>query len=327
MTPGTHAIGEERSPLSLGLEGGLAFPSTPADFSKDYDSGGAYGGRIRYDLRPSWSLAGTFSSHRFKEKKGDKIVFFQPLTLSSYSTFIRWGPWRCHGAVHLGVNRHKQDVETKEETGTSLTYGLGIGMEINLTDLTSAGIDYRLNQFPGGVFSGKPARDTSVIFLVNFYIPQSWAPSQFEGPLKFREIEIAPTPQIADNIKQAQEELDQVQQDIRDRKIPPIHFETDQVVLLPASFEPLDIVGTILRRHLDLSIRIDGHADEVGTEDYNKVLSQDRANVVRTYLIENFSLSADKLSTAAFGKTQPAAPNDTEEGRFLNRRVEFKIIP
>ncbi len=63
----------------------------------------------------------------------------------------------------------------------------------------------------------------------------------------------------------------------------------------------------------------------MGSDSYNQRLSEDRANAVRNYLIEQ-GVSSDRIEAVGYGEKQPVATNDTEEGRQLNRRVEFKIL-
>lgn len=71
------------------------------------------------------------------------------------------------------------------------------------------------------------------------------------------------------------------------------------------------------------SIQLDGHASAEGTEEYNMQLSVDRANSVKTYLV-NSGVDASKITTKGFGETRPISSNATEEGRSKNRRVEIK---
>jgi outer membrane protein OmpA-like peptidoglycan-associated protein len=73
-----------------------------------------------------------------------------------------------------------------------------------------------------------------------------------------------------------------------------------------------------------LKIEISGHTDNVGTYDYNKTLSENRALSVLNYLTEN-GIETSRLKYAGYADTRPVATNDTEEGRALNRRTEFKV--
>jgi OOP family OmpA-OmpF porin len=106
-----------------------------------------------------------------------------------------------------------------------------------------------------------------------------------------------------------------------------IYFEFNKAVIKGESFELLLQVGKVINAHPELAhIRIEGHTDKVGTAEYNLQLSLDRANAVKSFLIELGGVSGARLSTRGYGFDQPIAPNDTEEGRAQNRRVEFLII-
>jgi len=104
-----------------------------------------------------------------------------------------------------------------------------------------------------------------------------------------------------------------------------IFFETGKWDLLPESFAELDKLVKILNDNPGMEIEINGHTDNVGNDESNLVLSQKRAAAVVTYLLGKGVLS-ERLDSAGFGETQPVAPNETEDGRALNRRVEFMIV-
>ena len=72
-------------------------------------------------------------------------------------------------------------------------------------------------------------------------------------------------------------------------------------------------------------IEISGHTDDVGPDQINQTLSENRAKSVYQYLITN-GIAATRLIYKGYGKTQPSAPNDTDDNRAKNRRTEFKII-
>jgi outer membrane protein OmpA-like peptidoglycan-associated protein len=74
-----------------------------------------------------------------------------------------------------------------------------------------------------------------------------------------------------------------------------------------------------------LTIEISGHTDNVGSNLYNQQLSEDRAKSVVEYLIDN-GIDAGRLTYAGYGEEQPIATNETEEGRQMNRRTEFKVL-
>jgi outer membrane protein OmpA-like peptidoglycan-associated protein len=104
-----------------------------------------------------------------------------------------------------------------------------------------------------------------------------------------------------------------------------IHFEFDKTVLLPESFKELDRLYCFLRDNKDIHILIEGHTDNIGTDEYNQELSLRRAKVVAEYLIDK-GINQERLTWKGYGKTRPISYNQTEEGRKINRRVAFRII-
>jgi OOP family OmpA-OmpF porin len=101
-----------------------------------------------------------------------------------------------------------------------------------------------------------------------------------------------------------------------------IQFEFDSSVLKTSSYPILDATSADLRA-TGASAELDGFASSEGTAAHNMRLSKDRAESVKTYLV-NSGVAAKKLKVKAFGETHPVADNSTEAGRILNRRVEFK---
>ncbi len=104
-----------------------------------------------------------------------------------------------------------------------------------------------------------------------------------------------------------------------------IYFDFDSWELHPRSFVELRKLLKILEQNPAMTIEIIGHTDSIGEDDYNKYLSRKRAKSVVTYLIEN-SIKIQRLNYKGEGEEIPVATNKTQEGRFLNRRVEFRIV-
>lgn len=104
-----------------------------------------------------------------------------------------------------------------------------------------------------------------------------------------------------------------------------IFFEFDKSTLLPQSYVELDRLYKLLVEVPTIKIEISGHTDSKGSAAYNQGLSERRAKAVVDYLVAR-GIGEDRLTYAGYGLTQPIASNDTEEGRALNRRTEFKII-
>lgn len=104
-----------------------------------------------------------------------------------------------------------------------------------------------------------------------------------------------------------------------------IFFDFDKATLRPESTNELQRLTKLLTDVPTLKIEISGHTDSKGANDYNLKLSDNRAKAVVDYLIKA-GISADRLTYKGYGEEQPISTNDTDAGRQLNRRTEFKII-
>ncbi len=102
-----------------------------------------------------------------------------------------------------------------------------------------------------------------------------------------------------------------------------ILFDTGKATIQPASAKTLQEIATLLTEHPDLQLLIEGHTDNTGGFETNRALSKERAAAVKTYLVENHGIDGARLKIIGLGATQPAASNDTEQGRAENRRVEL----
>jgi outer membrane protein OmpA-like peptidoglycan-associated protein len=101
-------------------------------------------------------------------------------------------------------------------------------------------------------------------------------------------------------------------------------FDTAKYTLKPGAREKLSKVAGILLAYPGLNIEVDGHTDNVGGDEYNQNLSEQRAGSVRDYLVAQ-GVATNSVTAKGFGKTQPVATNDTAEGRQTNRRVELVV--
>ena len=102
-----------------------------------------------------------------------------------------------------------------------------------------------------------------------------------------------------------------------------IQFEFDSSVLRTSAYPTLDRASADMRSNTSSMLELDGYASSEGTAAYNMNLSRDRANSVKTYLV-NSGVDAKRITVKGYGETNPIADNSTEAGRILNRRVEFK---
>lgn len=105
-----------------------------------------------------------------------------------------------------------------------------------------------------------------------------------------------------------------------------VYFDFNQATIKPVSFPLLDEVARVLVARPELGrIRVDGHTDDVGNDDYNLDLSRRRARAVSEYLVQH-GVPAARLSSEGYGERCPVTTNETDEGRATNRRVDFILV-
>lgn len=103
-----------------------------------------------------------------------------------------------------------------------------------------------------------------------------------------------------------------------------ILFDFDSYSVKNSVKNSLDGLAKALVENGDIKLKIDGHTDFIGTEQYNFNLSLKRANSIKKYLVTK-GVQANNISVEGYGKQNPVASNKTEQGRAKNRRVEFII--
>ncbi len=103
-----------------------------------------------------------------------------------------------------------------------------------------------------------------------------------------------------------------------------ILFDFDKAVLRREAELNLAKVAVILQQYPEMHIYVEGHTDNIGTEEYNQKLSEARAKAVYDFLASQ-GVDAGRMETAGYGFSQPVASNETEEGRQKNRRVDLVI--
>ena len=104
-----------------------------------------------------------------------------------------------------------------------------------------------------------------------------------------------------------------------------VNFAFDKSDLLPESYPVLDQSVKLLNDKPEVNVEIEGYTDYVGTDEYNQTLSVARAQTVKTYLASKGIANA-RLTVVGYGKNNPVADNNTDEGRRMNRRIVFKIV-
>ena len=104
-----------------------------------------------------------------------------------------------------------------------------------------------------------------------------------------------------------------------------VYFEQGSFILSPSSNTDLDNLAQLMKENPKARLIIAGHTDNVGDARLNEYLSENRAKVIANYLTDKGILST-RLIPRGFGGSKPLAPNDNEENRKKNRRVEFMVL-
>ena len=102
-------------------------------------------------------------------------------------------------------------------------------------------------------------------------------------------------------------------------------FKAGSAELVPSSLKTLNAAIAGLKRNPKAKIEVEGHTSSDGSAELNQQLSEDRANSVRNYMIEQ-GIDADRVTAVGYGPSRPKGDNSTEAGRRANRRIELKVL-
>ncbi|MDX2454433.1 OmpA family protein [Desulfosarcina sp.] len=106
-----------------------------------------------------------------------------------------------------------------------------------------------------------------------------------------------------------------------------MRFPVGKSIIMPENYALLSKVQKAIRTFDDPRVIVEGHTDATGSDEVNMLLSQQRAEAVREYMIANQTLPPDSLSAVGYGSERPLASNATAAGRAINRRIDILIIP
>ena len=124
--------------------------------------------------------------------------------------------------------------------------------------------------------------------------------------------------------RRAREALAAIEKKVVRGDLPKIQFEFDKDLITPESDPTLDLVAELLIKNPRLKVICLAHTDSVGTAEYNLDLSERRARSVKGYLVKQ-GVPPPSIRFRGMGYSMPLADNSTDEGRALNRRVEFRV--
>lgn len=129
--------------------------------------------------------------------------------------------------------------------------------------------------------------------------------------------------QLADEQRSKEIELERVQEDtIKLNLSSEVSFDTDSSAIKPSFYSSLNKISGIINQYDQTTIRIVGHTDSRGSDEHNQILSEKRAESVRSYLNDQ-GVSMPRMRTIGMGETQPIGDNSSRSGQSENRRVEI----
>jgi outer membrane protein OmpA-like peptidoglycan-associated protein len=139
--------------------------------------------------------------------------------------------------------------------------------------------------------------------------------------------EIAATVPVADEPSQSVKLTLRYKREVAEKPfiLAGVNFDTAKATIRPESFPRLDVVVEFMVHKKNARVEISGHTDNVGDAKANKTLSEKRAQACRNYLVSK-GIDKKRLDAIGFGDERPIAPNDTDEGRQKNRRIEAKEL-
>ncbi|WP_207427207.1 OmpA family protein [Pedobacter sp. SYSU D00535] len=135
---------------------------------------------------------------------------------------------------------------------------------------------------------------------------------------------VAPAP-VAEAPKQEPSE-EEKNRELAGKNFKNIQFEFNSAVLKTSSYESLEQIAATMKSYPNAKFIIAGHSSAEGSTEHNESLSVDRANAVKTFLV-NAGVKDTNLATVGFGERQPISANTSEASRAVNRRVEIKVNP
>jgi OOP family OmpA-OmpF porin len=273
--------------------------------------------------------------------KGDLDVLYYLNPCEPISPYVFAG-----GSVGLRMLRENYATRYLDENETALALNLGVGVEWTIAPqwkiLTEYGYHTLFNSELDGTIAPIPeeinGRDSYMTLNLGLlYYFGRGEPSKKCEPCRGLSMEMRDMTdynKIENMIKQhiPKEVIKEVVVDkyiyaiAEDRLVlVGVNFAFDKSDLLPESYTVLDKAVKLLNDKPNVNVEIEGYTDYIGTADYNQKLSVERAQTVKDYLVFK-GIAERRLSTIGYGKGNPVADNETEEGRAMNRRIVFRIL-
>jgi len=148
-------------------------------------------------------------------------------------------------------------------------------------------------------------------------------PQEVEQPVVEKvEAPVVQEPQLTEEEMFLQKSLDQIN---REKPLGTIYFDYDRALIRDDAKPVLEANAAWLSKFRTVKIRVEGHCDERGTEEYNLALGEKRAKSTQDYLL-SLGVASDRIRIISYGKSQPINPGHDETAWQMNRRAQFLVI-
>ncbi|MGF1684012.1 OmpA family protein [Photobacterium minamisatsumaniensis] len=287
--------------------GGTSFDSVDGalkgqNLDKDDWGGGVF---IGYNVNSWFGLEGgytylgqaDYSNDGFEVQGLDFVGKFTYEVSNSFDLFAKAG-----GFIFDADN----GVNNQDESGVSAT--AGVGAEYYFSDNLSTRLEYQYYNQVGDTGTNKPGE--SDVHFYGLSLVYHWG-----AP--------APVAIIEPEPEQMPEPVPEVVKVAAVSAMLPFAFDSD--ALTQADIDLLQPVAQQLVDYPETQLYVVGHTDARGSEEYNQTLSEERAAVVAGYVGSHFGIDSSRIVAQGKGELEPIAPNDTEQGRAKNRRVEVFV--
>ena len=322
MAPAAMAQGIRPGSFTLsGILGGYTF-----DGRQHTETRPVYGVRGGYNFTEHWGVEGLFDYVRTEGTRDDlgdiNMYRYGGEVLFHVLPQNKVVPYLAAGYVGITSDHELQPTNSKG------AFDYGLGAKYFLTDDLALRADFRHMVFREGANVRRPGEyhEEGTAFNYEYNVGLVW---QFGGGAT--PVPEPPTVQVIPPVQQPEappEPIPAAEPTPGRYKYCvtlKLEFDIDKALIRAEDHKEIARVGDFMKQYPDTTAVIEGHADDVGTDEHNLELSRRRAESVVNYLVDKFGIDRARLSSTGYGNKRPVADNSTDANRQKNRRIEAII--
>jgi len=294
-------------------------------FDESRDDATAVNLGLGYVVNKNWTLEAIASGFDTKETNTKVDVDGRQYRLDALYNIDTTSLWRPFVAFGVGDQKLKMkgtsDRDTLVNLGVGVKHSLGGNWEFRsdiraFNSLDREYTDLAINAGVSYLFGAAPVKAAPVAAALPAPAPKPELDSDGDGVVDSKD-------QCPDTPKQYKVDAVGCPLELTETvsiKLA-VKFDTDKAVVKDQYLDDIGNLAKFMNQYANTVVTVEGHTDSQGSDAYNKVLSQKRAEAVKQVLITKFGISADRITAKGFGEAQPVADNKTAAGREENRRV------